>query len=191
MELRASSGIVLASSPELLDENFAHSVVLICKHVDEGAYGLIVNRRSKFTIGQLLPDHPVLGELQFPVHVGGPVGRDTMQVLHRVPALASPGTELLDGLWLGADLDAVGNYLTGQGHDAMADVRFLVGYSGWGENQLEDELASGSWLPAAARLDWLFSGAGEAAWKEVVKQVERDSGDDGSGSGPPPDVSWN
>ena len=191
MELRAESGIVLAASPELQDPNFVRSVILICKHVDEGAYGLVVNKRSDYTIDQLLPDHPVLSKLRFPVHLGGPVSRDTMQILHRVPSLARPGTEISPGLWLGADLDAVANYLDGQGLDAMADVRFLVGYSGWGEDQLDRELATGSWLPSAAQLDWLFSGTADHTWRQVVRRVEREVGDASGGLEPPPDVSWN
>ncbi|MCA8981249.1 MAG: YqgE/AlgH family protein [Planctomycetes bacterium] len=192
MELRAESGIVLAAAPELLDPNFVRSVVLICKHVDEGAYGLVVNKRSAYTVDQLLPDHPVLGGLRFPVHFGGPVSRDKMQILHRVPELARPGTELVKGLWLGADLDAAADYLAGQGLDGMGDVRFLVGYSGWAEDQLDQELAGGSWLPAATQLDWLFGGSEHHTWRQVVRRVEREVGGcDETPFDPPPDVSWN
>ena len=46
-ELRAGAGTMLLSAPALLDPNFMHTVVLMCQHDDDGAFGLVVNRTTE------------------------------------------------------------------------------------------------------------------------------------------------
>jgi len=191
-ELRVEPGTLLAAHPDLLDPNFMHSVILICQHSDQGAYGVVTNRPTQLSVGQLLPDHPTLGRSSFPVYLGGPVDHTTLQFLHVVPE-AIPGGLSIDGrLWLGGELDALGEYLgslpeSGAGTPA-SKVRLFLGYSGWGAGQLEGELKSGSWLPAPPALEAIFDARGESSWRRVVRSI----GPEGSGlEHQPPDVSWN
>ena len=74
---------MLLSAPALLDPNFMHTVVLMCQHDEEGAFGLVVNRTTQARVGDLFPDHPDLGSLELKVREGGPVARDTLQLIHR------------------------------------------------------------------------------------------------------------
>lgn len=188
MELRTRAGSLLAASPDLLDPNFMHSVVLMCQHTDEGAYGLVVNRPADVTVDALLPDHPVLGGILFPVFAGGPVGFDTLQFIHRVPERIEGGLPLVDGLWLGGDLDALAALISAHPQDARQHVRLIVGYSGWGAGQLDSELATGSWLPASLQTDLVFSDDRQGAWRQAVRSI----GSEGTGLADlPPDVSWN
>lgn len=186
-KLRVESGTLLAAWPDLMDPNFMHSVVVVCQHSSEGAYGLVTNRRTEFVVRDLLPDHAVLGSCELPVHLGGPVEQQTLQFLHDVPS-AIPGGLCLDGeLWLGGELDALGRFAAKDLARASRSVRLFVGYSGWGAGQLEQELGRGSWLPAPPSRRFIFEGDGEALWREVVRSVEGvgELGD------LPPDLSWN
>lgn len=99
--LHCAPGSLIAASPDMLDPNFMHAVVLMVGHEAEGALGLVVNRAAGVTVDALLPEHPLLSQQRFPVHNGGPVGRDTLQFLHRVPRRIPGGVEVSEGLYLG------------------------------------------------------------------------------------------
>jgi putative transcriptional regulator len=186
--MRVEAGTLLAAFPDMLDPNFMHSVVLICQHSDERAYGLITNRATRFVVKELLPKHPVLGQSKFPVFLGGPVDHDQLQYVHVVPE-AIPGGLSIDGkLWLGGDLDALGKYLVANPRVARRKVRLFLGYSGWSAGQLDNELGMGSWLPAPPALDAIFGEPGEPTWRRVVRSIGREGG---SLEQQPPDVSWN
>lgn len=186
--LVAEPGSVLAAAPDMLDPNFMHSVVLICRHTEEGAYGFVVNRPASVMLDTLAPDHPVLGKQSFPVFTGGPVGLDTLQFLHRAGQDIPGGIEIGAGLFLGGDLDALGSYLEKDSDRAQRNVRLLVGYSGWAAGQLEGELATGSWLPAALEQDWIFGKDAQATWRSVLRSL---GGGVSDLADLPPDPSWN
>lgn len=187
MDLHVDGGTLLAAGPDMLDPNFMHTIVLVCQHSDEGAYGLVVNRPSEHSTRQVLGEHPRLGQIDLPIHIGGPVGMETMQILHRVPDRIPGGLDLGSGVWIGGDLDAVADFAAASG-DPSRDLRLFVGYSGWGAGQLEMELATGSWLPAPGEVERVFHADAERVWRDVVRSV--DSGGEDLGL-QPPDPGWN
>jgi putative transcriptional regulator len=188
MDLIVEPGSVIAAAPDLLDPNFMHSVVLMIQHTEQGAYGLVINRPATITLDVLLPEHPLLASQRFPVHAGGPVGLDTLQFVHRVPAQVPGGVELGGGLVLGGELDALARYITRDFEEAERNVRVVLGHSGWGAKQLEGELQGGSWIPAPLEIDWIFQADPHAVWRKAL----RSHGKLTEGlEDLPPDVSWN
>lgn len=188
MEMRVEMGTLLASWPDMLDPNFMHTVLLICQHADDGAYGLILNRRTEFTTMNLLPEHPVLGKTPFAVHMGGPVSPTNLQVLHTVPESIPGGVPITERIWMGGDLDAVGAFVAEGGDDVDRQVSFYVGYAGWSPGQLEEELTTGSWLPSPLAPEGVLGRGGDEVWRETVRAIG-DQGDDLQNL--PPDVRWN
>jgi putative transcriptional regulator len=187
-ELRAVSGSLLVAAPDMLDPNFMHAVVLVVSHEPAGAMGLVLNRPANVTVDALLPDHPLLSRQRFLVHQGGPVGRDGLQFLHRVPERVPGGYEIAEGLFLGGEIDALAEYLEDQRAAAHEFVRLLIGYAGWGEGQLDRELSEGVWLPAPGKAEWVFNTDPERMWRDAVRSI----GDAGRGLDElPPDVHWN
>ncbi|MCK6446785.1 MAG: YqgE/AlgH family protein [Planctomycetes bacterium] len=187
MDLHVEQGTLLAATPELLDPNFMHSVVLICQHTPEGAYGLVLNRRSEYTTRTLLSEHRTLGRYDHPIYVGGPVQLNSMQILHCVPEHIRDGVELVPGLWIGGELEHVAHYIAE--HDASEDhVRLLVGYAGWGAGQLDAELAGGSWLPAPCTAEHVFRRDPENLWRDVMRTIR---GELAGLENQPPDPEWN
>jgi putative transcriptional regulator len=187
-ELRVIPRTLLAAWPDLQDPNFRRTVVLMCHHNQEGAYGLIVNRAAPMTTSDILPEHPTLGSLCYPVHLGGPVEPRALQFVHMLPD-EIPGGISLDGrLWLGGELDALGRVIAADEGRARAKARLFLGYAGWAAHQLEGELEGRSWLPAPLALDAVFGSADEETWRRVVRSV----GTVGEGLlSEPPDPSWN
>ena len=186
-ELRAAPGTVLAASPDLPDSNFSHATLLICDHVAEGAFGLVFNRPAEITVCQVFPEHPLLHACEQPVYWGGPVGMDSAQFLHRIPEEIHGGEELADGVHLGGDFEQLVNLLHEEPDRVGKVVRVFVGYSGWDADQLDAELASGSWLPALLDPSVLFGEGDESAWRAVIRSI---TGMDGL-SHQTPDSSWN
>jgi len=186
--LRMAPGTLLLAAPSLLDPNFMHTVVLLVQHDDDGAFGFVINRVTDATLGDLLPDHPELGESPLKVHGGGPVGLDTLQVLHRAPRELEGGAPLGAGLFLGVGIDELAGYLA-EAREPLRQVRLFVGYSGWGAGQLDDELANGSWIPRALDPKIVFSdGPSEAIWRHALRTM----GESGAGlASQPPDPKWN
>lgn len=195
-DLTVRTGTLLAAAPELRDGNFMHTVSLICEHGDAGAYGLVLNRLSdSTTLDQLLPEHPVLGSLALPISWGGPVGGDTLQILHRYPDVVSGGFRIADDLVLGGDLDEVAALFDGGSAEAArAGVRFILGYAGWTAGQLEAELREGSWLPLPLDVDLVFERelASPQERTRLWRRALRGLGPEGEGlAGLPPDLGWN
>lgn len=162
-------GSFLAAGPDLADPNFVRSVVLICRHDEEGAYGLVVNRPSDVRARDVLAGHEGLAKSGVRMYVGGPVGLESLQVLHRVPQHIDGGEPLAPGLWIGGDLDQLAHYLDAHPDQAEQNVRLFMGYSGWGPGQLEYELSALSWLPAPCRLTSIFANDPRNAWRDVIR----------------------
>jgi putative transcriptional regulator len=188
MDLFVAQGTLLAAGPQMLDPNFMHSVVLIGQHSAMGAYGLVLNRVSKQTTRDVLDDSLILGRVPVPLSLGGPVGLDTLQILHRAPGRVEGGVEVCDGLWIGGEFESLGRYAETDTNAFRRDVRLFLGYAGWGAGQLEAELAQSTWLPAPAHPPAVFEAPPERLWRDVVRSL----GEKALGlEEQPPDPSWN
>lgn len=181
-------GTLILSAPELRDPNFMHTVVLMIEHADEGAFGLVVNRALDARVRDAFPGHPVLGDVDLRLRGGGPVGLDSLQIVHRLEDPTVGGREIAPGVRVGADLEAVAARLDDPA--AMEPfVRFVVGYSGWGAGQLEAEIAEASWIPLPATPELVFADdLDEEVWRRALRRLE---GDGPSLASLPPDPSWN
>ena len=160
-----SAGTLLISDPFLKDPNFLRTVVLVCEHQDTGSFGFILNKLFKSNLGDLLPE---LSHCRFPVFYGGPVQKDNLFFLHRKPELLIGGEHLMENTYWGGDLEVVIDLLY---HNLLTteDIRFFIGYSGWGEGQLENELDQKSWITSRANDNFLFKRNTDSLWKESLK----------------------
>jgi putative transcriptional regulator len=187
-ELNIAHGTFLAAGPELLDPNFMHTVVMMCQHSDQGAYGLVINRPSEFRACDVLSSHALLKASELRLYVGGPVSLETLQVLHRAPQRIPGGVQIADDLWIGGELDDIARYALEDPGEAERKVRLYLGYSGWGAGQLEFELAAGSWLPAPGAASRVFQTDFQSVWREVVRGL----GPEYRGlADEPPEPEWN
>jgi len=171
-------GCLLVASPELLDPNFARTVVFVISHDGEGSFGLVLNRPLDVTLDDVL-ESPGEGAAQVPVLRGGPVQPEVLQFLSRD---GSVGRALLPGVAVGGDLDELLGHAREGGR-----VRAFAGYAGWGGGQLERETAEGSWIIAPARPEHLFDVPAAQLWVQVLRELggryawlALDGGDPGS-----------
>jgi putative transcriptional regulator len=157
-------GQLLLASPALFDPNFRRSVVLVTEHTDEGAAGLVLNRRSETPVAEAVPDlQRLVGDEEL-VYVGGPVQQDSVLVLAEFD---DPGEAAM------LVVDDVG-FLPGDGDfELLAGTtrraRVYAGYAGWGPGQLEEELEESSWIVAEGGGLDLFPEPETDLWGSVLR----------------------
>ena len=177
-------GQLLLDGGNLKGSFFHRTVVLICQHDAQGAFGLILNRpsdsKTKDVIESTLPE-----SLQnLAMFVGGPVQPNALSFLHTDTFV--PHANVLPNLNLGHSLE--GLLELGESYSNTQKVRVFAGYSGWDAGQLEGEMERQSWLTHPASLDLIFDVPPEELWRLIMRQKgwkERLLADG------PEDLSWN
>ena len=154
-------GRLLVATPTLSDPNFAHSVVLVLDHDDEGSLGVVLNRPTQVEVGAVLPRWRGLAASPEQVFIGGPVQPDGVLALADGRGDGDALTLVRDGVGV-LDLDADPDTL------ALRRVRVFAGYAGWGGGQLEAEIERGDWFLVDARAEDVFSAAPDALWGDVL-----------------------
>jgi putative transcriptional regulator len=158
-------GQLLVASAGLVDPNFARTVVLVTEHGEEGAIGLVLNRPSTSAVEDAVPVLEPLAGADAPVYVGGPVQPDAVVVLAELedPEDAAAivfGTIGFVGLQDDEEPERTDPLRT----------RVFAGYAGWGEGQLEEELAEDAWILEPARPDDVFADDPEELWRDVLRR---------------------
>jgi putative transcriptional regulator len=162
-------GILLIADPFLKDPNFMRTVVFLCEHQEDGSFGFVLNRPYDYTLDELVNS---AGDLKLPVFYGGPVQMDTIHFLHQYPQEIPGGTEVMKGVFWGGDFETAVNLIRG-GADTSR-IRFYIGYSGWGNGQLDDELKEKSWLTAKADRKLVFHKEINEIWKDAIRLLGGD-----------------
>lgn len=166
----------LIALPALEDPNFSRGVTLLCQHNEEGAMGILINRASDFTLGDILGQMDIPCEddalSATPVLSGGPIQRERGFVLH------SPDRDQWDSsfrvsaeLCLTTSRDILVAMAEGKGpkHAVVA-----LGYAGWSAGQLESELQEDAWLTVPADLGVLFRTGIEQRWMAAARLIGLD-----------------
>ena len=142
------TGKLLAAMPGMGDARFERALVLVCSHSNEGAMGLIVNRNlADLSFPTLLKQLGISNDSApiIDVHYGGPVEQDNLFFIHQLGALIADSIQINENLFWSGDFDQVME-LVNAGRISFDQIRFFLGYSGWGEGQLEAELKEEAWI---------------------------------------------
>lgn len=164
------TGSLLVAMPGMNDLRFDRSVIFICAHSSEGAMGLIVNKPAPdINLGALLEQLDIQTEEEtrhMQVHIGGPVEPSRGFVLHG-PDYASKLKTLEVGGAFGmtATLDVLEDIATDAG---PRDALIMLGYSGWGSGQLENEIARNGWLTVEAAPELVFAPDNDGKWAAAL-----------------------
>lgn len=165
-QLKPEKGRLLISEPFLPDPNFERTVVLLCEHNEEGSFGFVVNKPSILRLNE------VIEEMRFNdvVFVGGPVQQDTLHFLHRNTNIEN-AVMIRESIFWGGDFENLVVQIDTAGIKS-ADIRFYLGYSGWGAGQLEAELQEDSWIVCDYVTDeLLFDTEPEMIWRKALDNM--------------------
>lgn len=167
------TGQLLVAMPAMEDPRFHRAVIYVCAHSAEGAMGLIVNKPMedlKFTdiLVQLKITARAEGCEDIHVHRGGPVEVQRGFVLHSADYQKGGTVMVNDDVGLSATTEILKDIAEGQGprQNLMA-----LGYSGWGPDQLDDEIKRNAWLCVPADPAFLFSDSDELKWDQALARL--------------------
>ncbi len=159
----------LVAMPGLEDENFSHSVTLLCEHSEKGALGLIINRPMSLKLKEMLNQMDLPGEAISGdpiVYWGGPVNQERGFVIHDGSREFDSTMPVGNGLFITTSRDILKAIGEGQGppHYFVA-----LGYASWGGGQLETEVLQNSWLNTPVDQRILFSAPIADRWKLATR----------------------
>lgn len=155
---------LLAASPKLPDSNFFRTVVLLIRHDEDGALGVVLNRPTNVTVADVwekVAEEPC--ESQHVINLGGPVAGPLMAVHSQ---MSCSETQIVPGVYFATHKD----YLNQIVRQEKRPYLLFSGYAGWSAGQLENELTAGGWLTMPASEDYIFF-EGDDLWERVVKEI--------------------
>jgi putative transcriptional regulator len=135
-------GALLLSDPFEADVHFTRSVVLICNHDENGTFGFVLNNYVHLPAEELNDE---LTSYKGRVSIGGPVDKTNLYYIHRFGNTVEDSEHIVDDLYFGGNFNQLIEQIKMHPLDETR-ARFFIGYSGWGEGQLEEELERNSWI---------------------------------------------
>ncbi len=166
-KVKPARGRILVSEPYLNDPNFERTIILLCEHNEEGSFGFVLNKPSIAKVSELM-DNEI--KLDTTVFVGGPVQQDTLHYVHRCADLQD-AVEIGEGIYWGGNFESM-RLLLETNQINPKDLKFFLGYSGWSEGQLDEELTANSWIVSDRLNDELvFETNAEVMWQKALKDM--------------------
>ena len=167
--LLPAQGSILISEPFLQDAYFQRSVVLLVEHNTQGSMGFVLNKKTDLIVNTFFPELEEYPEI--PIYLGGPVSANRLFFIHSLGDLIVPDSvNIKDRLYFDGDFEALKRYIQ-NGHSIEGKVKFFLGYSGWTEGQLGNEINKNSWVVSHAAKENVLLADGESFWKNSLEQL--------------------
>jgi len=157
-------GMLLLSEPYLEDASFRRSVILLCEHSNSHSFGIIINQ-AQDNVFETVMDEKVFENI--PLYAGGPVDTSILQFLHRRPDLIPGGLEIAPNIFWSGDFEKAIESIVNEGI-TFSDIKFFIGYSGWGAGQLEREIKSNAWYLEPAKAEYVFDEQCDQLWRKIL-----------------------
>jgi putative transcriptional regulator len=161
------AGKILIAEPFLPDIYFNRSVILLVEHNEEGSLGIVMNKPSKEFVSDAIEDFP---DFKGKLYLGGPVSTDRLFFIHSRPDLFDESYHIMENLYWGSSMKDLKDLIM-LGLINAEEVRIFVGYSGWNENQLNEEIKNNTWLISSMGVPTLMNTKAEELWSKSVKTL--------------------
>jgi putative transcriptional regulator len=167
--LRPGKGRILISEPFLQNIYFQRAVILLVEHNQNGSMGFVLNKRTNLIVNNFFPEMKFFPDI--PIYLGGPVHANHLFFIHALGDEIIPeGVKVVDNLYFDGNFEALKRYIM-QGSPVKGKVKFFLGYSGWGENQLTDEIDRDSWLVGASSVKNIMQSEDDSFWNNAVDSL--------------------
>ena len=162
-----TTGNLLLAEPYLLDSNFRRSAIAVVDHHEDGTVGFVLNHPLDWRVSDVIDGFPAFDSF---MGYGGPVQRDTLHFLHSVGDRLPESILVQENLWWGGDFERLTG-LIDDGFVTPQDVRFFLGYSGWSEGQLKEELDANTWVVGALTNQLVFETPHDQVWPKAMRRL--------------------
>ena len=157
---------LLLSMPQLQDPNFARTVVLLCEHAADGAFGLVLNRPTDVPAEQAVRiEPPIETASDLRLWIGGPVEPQRGWILVNEEPPGAEVRRIVDGVYLSSSPLLLRHVLE---NSLASRARVLAGYAGWGPGQLDREIEQGSWILSPAAVAPVFDRQPHSLWRKLI-----------------------
>ncbi len=164
---KPEKGMFLISEPFMEDNFFKRSVVYLCEHNEDGAFGFVINNILSVSLSELLSD---IENTEFSVGFGGPVNSSNLYYIHSLGDTIDGSICIHDNLFTGGDFEKL-QTLINTGIVTNHDVRFFLGYSGWTPGQLEREIDENAWIVLPSDKKDIITSTDKELWKELLSEM--------------------
>jgi putative transcriptional regulator len=162
-----TQGSILIAEPFLAGSYFNRSIILLASFNETGAVGFILNKKVDFPVEDIFIDFP---DFDSEIHIGGPVGTDSVYFIHTLGDAIPESIHIFENLYWGGDFEVLKNQIK-LGLVDSNQVRFFLGYSGWGPGQLEEEIKENSWLVTQIPQAELMTINENTMWADAVRSM--------------------
>ena len=168
--LAPSKGRLLISEPFLDDPHFKRTVILLCDHNEEGSFGFVLNNYVNLKISTVIPE---IVPFRTKISIGGPVHKNSIFYIHSFGDAISESIHIFDNIYMGGDFNEIKDKMN-SGTAKPGDIRFFVGYSGWGKDQLSWELKEKSWIVSDAAPEQVMDTLNSNLWSQSLRAMGSD-----------------
>ncbi|MEZ4916311.1 MAG: YqgE/AlgH family protein [Chitinophagales bacterium] len=151
-----------------MDDNvFKRTVCFVCAHNrEEGSFGFILNKPTTYKLADFVDN---LSAIDNTIYYGGPVGNDTLYFLHDNSLELEGALKITDNIYWGGDYEALQIKLA-TNKEAQKRIRFFLGYSGWGVDQLKKEIIENSWIISQSKPEYIYN-EDKNLWKSIMNNM--------------------
>ncbi|MBI3940609.1 MAG: YqgE/AlgH family protein [Acidobacteria bacterium] len=164
-------GHLLVATSQLRDPRFVETVIYVVEHGSDGAMGLIINRPiGKASVAELRHEeqsNQAIQRQKLALYYGGPVERKLGFFLHSPDVMLATSRVVADGVAMSMDSAMLNSIAEGKGPKKYL---LVFGYAGWRADQLEAEIAAGSWFTADADPSIVFAEDPARTWKRLTDE---------------------
>jgi putative transcriptional regulator len=158
-------GKLLISDPFLDDDYFRRSLIYLCEFNKEGSFGFVVNNFISINLHDLDESFP---EIETQISLGGPMEINSLYFIHTLGDKIRNSLLIDENIYLGGDFQQLSEFIK-QDESIVKNVRFFIGYSGWGANQLETEIRNNTWIVSEiSSSSMLFGSRSKLTWKRFM-----------------------
>lgn len=165
-------GMFLVAQRGLHDHYFGRTVILLLQHGASGSQGLIINRKFKLQLSDVVKDIDKEEARKHALFFGGPLGTHRVFMLMRHGDATGQTHEIASNIHFSAHRDVLDHMLEHKTPDS--ELRLFLGHSSWSAGQLAGELMRGSWHLAEGDSEAVFDAASNGLWKQLIETLEPD-----------------
>lgn len=155
--------------PQLADPNFDHSVILLCEHGKDGAFGLILNKPADQLASEVVRMTPsISGPSDLGLWIGGPVAPERGWILVGDSPGDAESVQVSTGVFLSTAPSLLRRCLEAA---PPPRTRFLTGCAGWSTGQLDAEVAASAWLISDVDAELVFDVPSSTLWEEAIRRI--------------------